>query len=317
MPLLVLPVMLVLPGLPAEQEGTATAVAVQPNSPEADEWTYPMVERMSQVLDYLSLKPSLAAGQPRPKLILWPEVPAPIYYYEDPGLRERLTAMARMTGAHILVGTVARNDRKAPLNSAVMVGPDGHAIGRYDKLFLVPFGEYIPFPFGGLVSKITAEIGDFVPGERVVTFKTGEETVGAFICYESAFPHLVRKFAADGATVLANLSNDGYFGGSAAREQHLALVRMRAAENRRWILRATNDGITAAVDPAGRVMQTLPEYVEASGRLRFNYIHDTTLYSRFGDWFAWLCGLGALAALVISQVPNYKPESQRPARKRS
>ncbi len=316
LPLLVLPVMLALPALPATEPGVETAVAVQPNTPEVDDWTYAMVERMNQALEYLSLKPSLAAGKPRPKLILWPEVPAPIYYEEDAGLRERLTQMARVTGAHILLGTVARNENKAPLNAAILVDPDGRAAGRYDKMFLVPFGEYVPFPFGSLVSKVTSEVGDFVPGEKVVTFQTGDERLGVFICYESAFPHLVRQFAADGATVLANLSNDGYFGGSAAREQHLSLVRMRAAENRRWIVRATNDGITAAIDPAGRVLDPLPQFREVSGRLPFSYVHETTVYTRFGDWFAWLCGLGALAGLVISQLPHYKPESQRPARRR-
>jgi apolipoprotein N-acyltransferase len=316
LPVLVLPVMLVLPALPAPQEGNEAAVAVQPNTPEVDEWTYPMVERMNRMLDYLSLRPSLIPGKARPQLILWPEVPAPIYYEEDPGLRDRLTRIARLTGAHILLGTVAYTDDKAPLNSAILVGPDGRTIGRYDKMFLVPFGEYIPFPFGGLVSKITSEIGDFVPGRKVVTFRTGGERIGVFICYESAFPHLVRSFAAEGATVLANLSNDGYFGGSAAREQHLSLVRMRAAENRRWILRATNDGITAAIDPGGRVIETFPEFTETSGRLRFSYVHETTPYTRYGDWFAWLCGAGALAGLVLSQWPNYKPESQRPARQR-
>jgi len=316
LPLVILPVMLILPSLPAPERGAMTAVAVQPNAPEADEWTYPMFERLTRALDYLSLAPSLAEGKPRPKLILWPEVPAPIYYYEDPALRDRVAQLARITGAHVLIGTVAYTEKKAPLNSAVMIDPDGRADGRYDKLYLVPFGEFIPFPFGGLVSKITNEIGDFVPGQKVVTFKTGDEMVGAFICYESAFPHLVRQFAAAGATVLANLSNDGYFGGSAAREQHLALVRMRAAENRRWILRATNDGISAAIDPAGRLVQTLPEFRETSGRLPFDYVHSTTPYTRFGDWFAWLCGLGALAGLVISQIPHYEPESQRPARVR-
>ncbi len=125
-------------------------------------------------------------------------------------------------------------------------------VERYDKIKLVPFGEFVPDIFGW-VNRITKEAGDFAPGERVVEFPVNGHRIGAFICYESAFPDLVRQFASDGAEVLVNLSNDGYFGHSAAREQHLELVRMRAAENRRWILRATNDGITATIDPAGRV----------------------------------------------------------------
>src|SRR5208283_3778752 len=96
------------------------------------------------------------------------------------------------------------------------------------------------------------------------------DRLGAFICYESAFPHLVRQFVKQGASVLVNISNDGYFGHSIARRQHPLLVRMRAAENDRWILRATNDGITAVVDPAGRVTGGLPMYEESTGRFRYS-----------------------------------------------
>ncbi|MBC8167509.1 MAG: hypothetical protein H7Y20_16770, partial [Bryobacteraceae bacterium] len=131
----------------------------------------------------------------------------------------------------------------------------------------------------------------------------------AFICYESAFPDLVRRFALDGATVLANLSNDGYFGGSAAREQHLSLVRMRAAENNRWILRSTNDGVTASVDPAGRIRRTFPPSQSTSGRLPFNYEPKLTFYTRFGDVFAWICAFAALGLLILSQIPTYRPVS--------
>ena len=118
--------------------------------------------------------------------------------------------------------------------------------------------------------------------------------IGAFICYESAFPDLVRQFARDGAEVLVNLSNDGYFGHSAAREQHLSLVRMRAAENRRWILRATNDGITAMVDPAGRVAFRAPPYRELASDVTYRYEAQMTPYTRYGDWFAWSCLIAGL-----------------------
>ena len=126
-------------------------------------------------------------------------------------------------------------------------------VDRYDKINLVPFGEFVPNVFWW-VNRVTKEAGDFAPGSRIVEFPVNGHKVGVFICYESAFPDLVREFARGGAEVLVNLSNDGYFGRSAAREQHLDLVRMRAAENRRWILRATNDGITVTVDPAGRIV---------------------------------------------------------------
>ena len=126
--------------------------------------------------------------------------------------------------------------------------------------------------------------------------------IGAFICYESVFPNFVRKFAAGGAEVLFNISNDGWFGKSAAREQHLEIVRMRAAENRRWILRSTNDGITATIDSAGRVRGTVPSYVQATSYTGFNYTSEQTLYTRWGDWFPAVCATLALACLVAGWV---------------
>ena len=156
----------------------------------------------------------------------------------------------------------------------------------------------MPPPFGW-VNRITKEAGDFAPGDRIVVFQVNGRRLAAFICYESAFPDLVRSFVRDGAELLVNLSNDGYFGRSAAREQHLALVRMRAAENRRWILRATNDGITAMIDPTGRVTQQLQPYQELASELRFNYTTDSTSYTRHGDWFAWGCLVFGVLATAL------------------
>ncbi len=116
------------------------------------------------------------------------------------------------------------------------------------------------------------------------------------------FPGFVRKFAAGGAEVLFNISNDGWFGKSAARVQHLNMVRMRAAENRRWILRSTNDGITATIDSAGRLRGTLPPFQEATSYTGFSYESSQTIYTRFGDWFALLCTAIAIFGLVAERV---------------
>jgi apolipoprotein N-acyltransferase len=185
------------------------------------------------------------------------------------------------------------------LNSTFLVGPAGEIRDRYDKIKLVPFGEYVPAPFG-FVNRITSEISDFVPGSRIVIFNANSHRIGAFICYESAFPDLVRQFTNSGAEVLMNLSDDGYFGPSASREQHLSLVRMRAAENARWILRATNDGITAVVDPAGRVTDRMEPYKELAATMKYNFARGLTPYVRFGDWFAWSCLAIGLAGVLFA-----------------
>jgi len=240
----------------------------------------------------------MAGSGPPPSIIVWPEVPAPLYYDEDPRFRAYVGDLARAARAYVLLGVVGHRGDGAPLNSAALVSPAGALVSRYDKVNLVPFGEFVPWPFGALARKISTEVGDFAPGERVVISPVDGHRIGAFICYESVFPHFVRRFVAGGAEVLFNLSNDGYFGRSAAREQHLDIVRMRAAENRRWILRATNDGITATIDPAGRLRGQLPPYVEAASRTGFTYRHDMTFYTRYGDWFPGLCALAA-AGLVL------------------
>jgi len=243
----------------------------------------------------LSIEAAGTAGPPA--IIAWPEVPAPFYYFDDPRFRAYVNALARETRAHVLTGTVAFLKDGAPLNSAVLVSPEGQPLTRYDKINLVPFGEFVPWPFGALTRKISAEAGDFAPGGNLVISQAGAHRLGTFICYESVFPNFVRRFVAGGAEVLFNLSNDGYFGKSAARLQHLQIVRMRAVENRRWILRATYDGVTVGIDTAGRIRGRLPPYVEAATRTGFNYESAATVYTRFGDWFVWLSILLTGAAL--------------------
>ncbi len=296
-----LPLLYLLPPLPDAERGTQRAALVQPNISETEAWTSNSLRATEQRLGYLSLQAALGSGGPAPDLLIWPEVPAPFYFYEDAAFRTATTGLARLSRTPFLFGTVGHAQNGAPLNSAVMLGPDGSYRGRYDKMYLVPFGEFIP-PFFDFVNKITSEAGDFEAGKNLTVFRTADHRVGAFICYEAVFPHFVRRFAASGADVLVNLSNDGYFGRSAAREQHLKIVRMRAAENRRWILRATNNGITAVVDPAGRVLERLPSFRQEALLGRFSYIQKTTAYTRLGDWFAWLCGAASITALAASLI---------------
>jgi apolipoprotein N-acyltransferase len=233
--------------------------------------------------------------------VVWPEVPAPLYYYEDQRFRSYVDTLARTLRAYLLIGIVAHSPAGAPLNSATLVSPEGVPISRYDKVNLVPFGEFVPWPFG-FAKKISTETGDFEAGRRVVVSPVGDHRIGTFICYESVFPNFVRKFAAGGAQALFNISNDGWFGKSAARQQHLDIVRMRAAENRRWILRSTNDGITATIDSAGRLRGTLPLYAEGTSYTGFNYISERTVYTRFGDWFALLCATIVVMGLVAKRM---------------
>ena len=157
-------------------------------------------------------------------------------------------------------GAQAADAERDPYNSVAMLSPEGRALSQYDKVHLVPFGEYIPYQnFFFFVDKISTEAGNFRPGDRVVvTPFDSQRSAGTFICYEAVVPDLVRQFARDGSQLFVNVTNDAWFGESAAPFQHLAMARMRAIENHRYLLRAANNGISAIIDPDGRVVKTVP-----------------------------------------------------------
>ena len=294
--LIALPLLILLPRLPDFQPGRQTAVLVQPNISDTVQWTPQSLEKTEQRLFYLSLNGALSEKSQPPQLLVWPEVPAPLYA-DDPGFVQMAANLARVTRSYFLAGVVAHRADGQPLNSVLLMSPAGGAVGRYDKVHLVPFGEFVPWPFG-FANKISTEVGDFVAGDRIVVLPAGDRKIGAFICYESVFPNFVRQFAAHGAELLVNVSNDSWFGRSAARVQHLKIVRMRAAENRRWLLRSTNDGITTTIDPAGRLLGTLPNYTESASRTGYSYVKETTFYTCYGDWFAIMCAVVAAGVLA-------------------
>jgi apolipoprotein N-acyltransferase len=269
--------------LPPIQQGTPApdqALVVQPNIDPETDWDSVTRSNLERQLAFLS------TALPAP-LVIWPELPAPLYFYADPEFRGYATDIAHRQGA-FLFETVAFNEKNQPYNSAVLLDHSGRELGRYDQIDLVPFGEFVP-PLFAWVNRITKETSDFIAGHDIKVFSSAGHRYGVFICYESAFPDLVRQFANSGADVLVNLSNDGYFGHSIAREQHLLLARMRAVENRRFVIRSTNDGITAVIDPAGRIAKRLPPYRQLGAMVNYGGVKAPTFYARHGDWFAWSC----------------------------
>jgi apolipoprotein N-acyltransferase len=241
------------------------------------------------------------ASGPSSPLVIWAENPAPFYFDRDPIFREAMQRMARSTHAYVVFNTVtfAAQDATQPRNSAMVLDPEGRLVVEYDKIHLVPFGEYVPWwAFPGKVGKITSEIGDFVPGSNYQVADAREGKIGVFICYEAIFPQLVRRLVAAGAGVLVNISNDAWYGDSSAAFQHLEMARLRAVENGRFLLRATNDGITAIVDPYGRIVTRLPRHQRLVLAARFDYLGRKTFYTAYGDVFAWLCVAVAAGMLV-------------------
>jgi len=296
---------------PPRRSEPNVALLVQPDIPLGEgamdtwvPWTNP-APLESLVEDSVEAVRESGATPAVPPLLVWPETSAPFLYGRDPVFRDAIKSMARQAHAYVISGTVtfAGQGNSRPQNAAVLLGPGGQLLLHYVKIHLVPFGEYVPWwAFPGKVGKITAEVGDFVPGKSVQVAKTPEGVIGIFICYEAIFPQLVRKFAARGAGVLVNISDDGWYGDTAAPFQHFEMARFRAIENGRFVLRGTNNGITAIIDPYGRVRKEIPRNQRGILTGHFRYRSKKTFYTEYGDVFAWSCvaiAAGWILALIL------------------
>jgi apolipoprotein N-acyltransferase len=252
---------------------------------------------------------------PPTDLIVWPEAPSG-FQTDDPEFLRRMHQLADSSHALLIIGSlgvVPNRDRETSsdrpylvYDSAAFFTPDTPGNGRYDKIHLVPFGEYVPFKdLFFFAKKLTAGVGDMDRGAERTVYRidsrtNGVHAYGAFVCYESIFGDEVRQFVRDGAEVLVNISDDGWYGDTGAAWQHLNMVRMRAIENHRWILRSTNTGVTAAIDPAGYVTAAVPRHVRTSLHAYFGYETDVTFYTKYGDIFAYACALITLAGFAFA-----------------
>ncbi|HEY6943927.1 MAG TPA: apolipoprotein N-acyltransferase [Candidatus Acidoferrum sp.] len=303
-------VMLAGPHFVPEAKGQHFARAVQLNFPEVPEYPQDWFAKNAAQLDEIA-KLSLAPSAEKPDLLVWPEAPAP-FSFEDSQFAKIASSLAIRFGHPFLAGVIEWKlpvdpldkvppGRLAPYNSAILVDPQGQRVFVYDKIHLVPFGEYEPFPLiHKVVTSVSEEVGGFNKGNKYAVGRLPNgNTFGVFICYEAIYPGEVRRFAANGAQLFLNISNDGWFGHSAAAEQHLHMVRVRAVENRRWIVRSTNSGYTVSVDPYGRIIEPLPPNARAAADLPYDFRTDKTLYTLFGDWFAWLCVIVSVILLMV------------------
>ncbi len=266
-----------------------------------------------------SLAPDLSVSntnstQVKPDFIIWPEAPAD-FATSDPLFLAHLAYLARVTSATVIAGSLGVDLNESfeggyhEFGSAAIFDPSGKYLGRYDKIHRVPWGEYVPYKqlffFAG---NLVAGVGRMSPGHDYTVFNADGHHFGVFICYESIFGNEIRRFVQNGAEVLVNISDDGWYGDTGAPWQHLNMARMRAIETHRWILRDTNTGVTTAIDPHGRGIFTTPRHVRAAFSFPFNYelATDLTFYTRHGDWFAYLCTLITVTALLASRLTRPK-----------
>lgn len=240
----------------------------------------------------------------RPRLVIWPESPMNFAYGSDSALRERLAAFTTANHTSLLLNSqeIAPNDGR--FNSAVLINEQGELVAQYDKIRLLPFGEYVPlptwFPGAGLIRGM---VGEFTPGTKYDLMQVGQVRAGVFICIESAYPSIARRFTTEGADVLINISNDGYLGLTAVMRQHLSNAVFRAVENGRPVLRVTNTGITAFITATGHVEGATAGFQpEVSTWTILVFQRPPTFYAKHGDLFVYGCALVSLMMFALSFV---------------
>ena len=308
---------------------TVTAIGVQPNLPPTSTDTARDLENnIALTRTALEAAPARSAD-----LIIWAESPLALFYESDMLVRDRLDRLAGELRSHLLLNTMTRVEspgadavRDRYFNSVQIVSPEPaketRPLRRYDKIRLVPFGEYVPFNavLKHVVPRvISSDSGGFPAGREAVVNQirlaprvsisldqeaaiertTEYVRVGSFICYEAAYPDLVRQFVRNGATLLVNVSNDAWFGNTAGAQQHLAHAVMRAVEFDRDMLRVTNSGISALLTGDGRIVDPLPVSAAGTRRWEARTRRSTTFYARHGDWFALVCAGASLVLLAL------------------
>jgi apolipoprotein N-acyltransferase len=273
---------------------------IQGNIDQAIKWDQAFQRRTAEKYVHLSLK---AAGQGA-DLIIWPETATPFYMFHDGALTDIVLEGVRAAGTAFIIGSPSAEQVDNEFNyynRAYLLNPQAVPLDRYDKVHLVPFGEYVPLkrwlPFLG---KMVAQAGDFQAGPRGNTLDWQGHPIGMLICYEAIFPELARAMAANGAQLLVNITNDAWFGRTSAAYQHFSMAVFRAVENRRFLARAANTGISGGIDPCGRVLLATSLYEDAAPVVEVGLMQGPTLFTRWGDRPLILLSavLAALCALL-------------------
>ncbi len=285
---------------------TARISIVQGNIDQSQKWN----PAFQQATIEKYARYSLAARKAQPDLIVWPETATPFYLFHQPLLTAMVIQGIRRTGTDFLIGSPSFrpvNKTIGYYNSAYLISSQGKIAGRYDKVHLVPFGEYVPFkrwlPFLG---KMVENVGDFKAGSRGQALSWRRLKIGTLICFEIIFPQLSRAMAHNRAAFLVNLTNDAWFGKSGGPYQHFSMAIFRAIENRRALVRSANTGISAIIDPVGRVIARTKLDEEAVMTGEVPILKEKTLYTRFGDLFAVICLILTLLILSRQQLSALK-----------
>lgn len=282
-----------------------TVALIQGNIDQSIKWDPTFQQETLRIYRDLSLQ----AAKENPYLLIWPETATPFMFQDRNEHHESVAAAARNTGAYLLFGSPSYTRHEGKIrfqNSAFVLSPGGEILGKYDKVHLVPYGEYVPlrplFPF---IEKLAVGVGDFLPGAGFEPVTVDGTQVGFLICYEGIFSEIGRAYGRSDASLLVNITNDAWFGTTSAPLQHLSMTVFRAVENRLYLVRAANTGVSAIIDATGRITaQTgIFERTFITGPAKIYRVG--TFYTKYGDLFVFFC---MIALLVVF----YKPGGRKP-----
>ena len=278
---------------------------VQGNIDQSIKWDESFQKETLKIYERLSLK----VGEEKPDLIIWPETATPFFFQEAQEYQPMVLNIPMKTKAFLLFGSPSYKIEKGKINhynSAYLVSPSKDLVGRYDKIHLVPFGEYIPLRelLFFIESTIGEGIGNFKSGKVIYNFSLPQGKLGVLICFEIIFPDLCRRFVKNGADFLVTITNDAWFGRTSAPSQHFSIATLRAVENRVFIARAANTGISGLIDPKGKILKQGEIFTEEAinGTIRLN--KSKTFYTLYGDVFAWICT--AFSIILLSGSTLYR-----------
>ncbi len=271
---------------------TVRAALAQGNIDQSVKWDKRYQAETLRIYRRLTERASAAGAG----LVVWPETAVPFYLEKNRAGKKIVTDIARQNKVRLLTGSPAydynkKNKGVSLYNSAYVISGKGRITGRYDKVHLVPYGEYVPLKrFMPFIKKLTVGVGDFASGKGPAPLDINGYKAGVLICYEAIFPALARASVRAGAVLLVNITNDAWFGKTAAPYQHLDMALLRAVENRVYLLRSANTGISAVIDPVGRIKKQTELFTEDLVVLDVALKSGLeTFYTAYGDVFAYIC----------------------------
>ncbi len=273
---------------------------VQGNIDQSVKWNPQFQRETLHRYERLSLLNAPGKGS----LVVWPETAVPFKFQEQGDLHRQIINLVHQANIWLLFGSVSyigSQSHGAYYNSAYLLSPEGEIKGKYDKVHLVPYGEYVPLrkivPF---VEGFTKEIGDFAEGAGFFPLDIHRKKIGVLICYEAILAEAAREYKRKGADLLVTISNDAWFGKTSAPFQHFSMMILRAVETRLYLIRAANTGISGIVDPAGRVLKMTEIFKEEALKGEIRFVRMATFYSQHGDVLVLACFLMFLAFFIIS-----------------